>query len=541
MKKYFFVLVFLSLYVFSQVENVTITHPVYDFILRLENRGILTNFSSSDFPLSRGQITNALETALNSKNDLTHSEQKTLELYSREFEVSDRKNIVLFKSPSDKQQVFSSRFFSGDEKYIYHFADEKHNISIKPLFNSDNYSEVKENGNEYFAIANLGFRMYGTLDSMFGYNLQVTNGRIVNGSRELALQDKYYSTNFKFVGLDSDIDFTESHLRFEYDWFYAGIGRERRLMGSGMNEKLFLSDNSLAFDAITLGADFKHFKYKFMHGSLLNIADSGKYDFGFRGELDPKYIVLHKFSATPSWGEISFWESVIYSRPMDLAYLNPLSFFKSLEHALRDRDNSLMGVDITIRPVKNLQIKSTFMMDDMIFEVIGNGFWGNKTAFNAAVQYVFPFSVDAGFEYSRIEPFTYSHFNIHNSYTNNEKMLAADMLPNSDKFAFNLNWWWGGRYPLKLKLYYMRHGDNIYDEEGNLIKNVGGDPLQTHSPEVPDFVKLLDGEKVYIFDGSVEFGFEFFRGLNLKSKIGYRSVNDDEVPYLRIILGIYDI
>jgi hypothetical protein len=541
MKKYFLIFLFFSFYVFAQVENISITHPVYDFILRLENRGVLKNFSSADFPLSRKQITNALKTAEDFKNELTNSELKTLQLYSKEFEVSNRKNAVLFKSPSDNQQVFSSRFFSDDEKFIYHFADEKHNISIKPLFNLDIYSEMQDDANDFFSISNLGFIMYGTLDSMFGYNLQVTNGRLINGNRELALQDKYYSTNFKFAGLDSDIDFTESHLRFEYEWFYAGIGRERRLMGSGMNEKIFLSDNSLAFDAITLGADFKHFKYKFLHGSLLNLPDSGKYDYGFRGELDPKYIALHKFTATPSWGEVSFWESIIYSRPMDIAYLNPLSFFKSLEHALRDRDNSLMGVDITVRPLKNLQLKSSFMMDDMIFEEIGNGFWGNKTAFNAAVQYVFPFSIDAGFEYSRVEPFTYSHFNIHNSYTNSEKMLAADILPNSDKYALNINWWWGGRYPLKLRAFYLRHGRNIYDDEGNLIKNVGGDPLQTHSPEAPDFVKLLDGEKVYIFDSSIEAGFEFFRGFNMKGKIGYRTINSDAIPYLRLIIGIYDI
>ncbi len=539
MKVIFLIFVICTLGIFAQVENISISHPVYGYLERLENRGILENFSSSDKPFSKGKIQNALKSAKLAESELTNFEKKSLSLYLKEFDLDDRNNAIVIYSESDDKQVFSSRIFTNDEKYIYHFADEKHNVSIIPLANIDFYSQ-NYNRCENFTVANLGFRMEGTLDSMFGYNLQVTNGRLINGSRELAMQDDYYSTNFKFVGLESDIDFTESHLRFEYDWFYANIGRERRLMGSGIDENLFLNDNALAFDAITFGADFKHFKYKFMHGSLLGLADSGDYDFGFKGELEPKYIALHKFSVTPSWGEISFWESIIYSRPIDIAYLNPLSFFKSLEHALRDRDNSLMGMDITIRPVKNLQIKSTFLLDDIKFEEIGNGFWGNKTAFNAGIQYVFPFSIDAGFEYSRVEPFTYSHFNPQNSYTNNERMLASDLLPNSDKYSLIANWWWGGRYPLRLNVSYMRHGRNIYDDEGNLIKNVGADPMLSHSPEVPDFVKLLDGEKVYIFDSSIQYGFEIIRGLNFRHRIGMKTVNGDKVPYMRIIVSIYE-
>jgi hypothetical protein len=44
---------------------------------------------------------------------------------------------------------------------------------------------------------------------------------------------------------------------------------------------------------------------------------------------------------------------MIYSRTLDLAYLSPLSFLKSLEHSLHDRDNAGMGFTAVVRPIKN--------------------------------------------------------------------------------------------------------------------------------------------------------------------------------------------
>lgn len=539
--KYIILLMILTSFLLAQKENVRITHPVYSLIIRYEAKGYLPNFSTSDIPLSREEIIKALYLINEQKNNLSTLEKKSLGKYLKEFELTERDESVLFYSSSSKSQVLSSKFISNDEKMIYYYNDDKHNLSIYPLANLDNYSKITENDSEYFSIGNLGFRMHGTLDNMFGYNLQVTNGVLISGDRDLAVEDPLYSKNVKFSLLESDIDFTDSHLRFEYDWFFAGIGREQRNLGSGLNQKAFFSTNSPAFDALEIGADLKYFNYKFMHGSLIGISDSGVADWGFVGEIDPKYIAMHRFSVTPEWGEIAFWESIIYSRPIELAYLNPLSFFKSLEHALRDRDNSLMGMDFTFRPFDNFQLKSTFLLDDIKFKEVGKSYWGNKSAFNIAVSYILPYGLDFNFEYARVEPFTYTHFNVNNSYTNSKRMLGSYLLPNSDRFNFVLNWWFGSRYPLTLDIKYTQHGDNVYDNNGNLIKNVGGDPLLTHTAGTSNYVRFLSGNMEYIFDSSISFGFEFFRGLNLRSIIGLRTINGEPENYFRVIIGVYEL
>ena len=541
MLKYIALFLFLSISLQAQVENIHVSHPVYEFLKRAETKGLIKHYSTSSLPWSKGKITDALNLIENNSAELTKWEKRSFERFRKEFGITQREDAIVIPSSSEDDNVFFDDIFSQKEKFLYYYSDSVTTVKLRPLARVDMKYEDSDPESRNYTIGSLGFRLDGTIDNKLGYNLQVTNGRMISGDRELALEDPYYSKNVKFNILEDDIDFTESHVRYQSDWFYGSIARQYREMGSGLTQKAYITPKSPAFDALTLGAEFKRFKYEFILGSLLGKAKEAPFDAGFLLTIPEKYISMHRFSITPSWGEIAFWEGVVYSRGIDLAYLNPLSFLKSLEHSLKDRDNSLMGLEATYRPFKNLQLKSTFMLDDIIFEQIGSGHFGNKFAFNAAAMYALPFSLEAGFEYSRISPFTYTHYNTKNAYTNDEMMLGSYMPPNSDKFTFLLNWWFGCRYPLELKVSYFQHGQNIYDEEGNLIKNVGGDPLITQTPGDDNFYTFLDGNKIFISKVELEGGIEPFRGFNLRGNVALQSVNseDPELSF-RLIMGIYE-
>jgi hypothetical protein len=326
----------------------------------------------------------------------------------------------------------------------------------------------------------------------------------------------------------------------QYDWFYAIIGRETRLVGSGLSQRLFMSSNAPPSDALSLGARFNNFEYRFTHGSLLALPDSSS-ETGVEARIPAKYMATHRFALKPSWGEIAFWEGVIYSgRNIDLAYLNPLSFMKSLEHALHDRDNSMMGGDLTLRPLAGLQLKASYLLDDVVFSEIGKSYWSNKSAWNAAVIASLPGAIDLGIEYSRIEPYTFSHFNQKNSVTSDSLIVGSYLLPNSDETSILMQWWWGGRYPLEARLSYMRHGKNIYDTNGNLIKNVGGDPLLVRRSEDPFTVSFLDGEREDIFSASIQTGWEIIRGFNLHGIYTYRNIDGVSYNSIRVLFRFED-
>lgn len=525
----------------AQVEHVPLTSPVYDYLLRAENKGYLEHKSLSSLPLQRKEITAILNQMYLDKN-LSARDREIVTFYLKEFNALEESNAVIFENEQNTDNIFFDDLLGNKDKYIYKYIDSTSNVELKPLLKAESFFTSNSDYNENKSVlVHAGARLMGTLSNSFGYYLQATNGSMISGDRRLAIdREQSYSNNVKFAFLESDLDFTQSHVRYDNGWFYATLGREVRNLGAGLFQKVFISNSSQPFDAISLGAKFSSFEYRFTHGSLLSSPLDTNLTQGFNSIIPDKFLVMHRFAFRPSWGEIGLWESVIYSdRSIDFAYLNPISFFKSLEHALRDRDNSMMGIDATIRPMKNLQLKGSFLLDDIIIDEIGNGFWSNKTAWNIAATYSLDLPIDLGVEYSRVEPYTYSHFNELNSYTNDRGLLGSIIKPNSDYIGFMINYWVSDKYPLSFRYISTRHGENIYEND-KLVRNVGGDENQTRRPDDRYLgIEFLDGNliKTGIFEFSA--GIELVRNLNVKAMYSYETKVESN-HYVRVILTLED-
>jgi hypothetical protein len=93
-----------------------------------------------------------------------------------------------------------------------------------------------------------------------------------------------------------------------------------------------------------------------------------------------------------------------------------------------------------------------------------------------------------------------------------------------------LRFWYGGRYPIALNASYYRHGANIYDAEGNLVENVGGDPFQTRRPEDPMTVDFLDGRLTEVFSIGLSAGYEIVRGFNVYGRAEFANI--DGLPFI---------
>jgi hypothetical protein len=528
----------------ATLDDVPISNSVYDFLLRLESKGLMEHSTLSKLPLQRREIIDILRkiNTSNSKIQFSKTEIEIARKYLADF--GDGDYSVVFPSETDSEKVFFKHIFDNSNKLFYRYNSEKYYTEIRPLGSLDFMQKFSGDSSSNVGIGSLGVRLFGEISGHVGFFLQATNGRKILGDRSLAGYNPEYTKSLKFVKLGSDIDLSQSHLTYQNDWFRAKIGRQDEQVGAGLFQKTFISTMSPAFDEISLSAIFSKFRYSYSLGSILGYGEN-MYQTGFATKIPSKFIVQHSFTALPSWGEITFWEAVLFSnRGVDLAYLNPLSFLKTLEHQLHDRDNSVMGMQFVIRPVNNLQIKSSFLLDDIIFEKIGTGYWSNKTAFNIAAISSLDFNTDVGIEYSRVEPYTYSHFNYQTSYTNDSLLLGSYLLPNSEQYGLLLQYWWGEKFPVKFKLTYTQHGENITDPNGKLIRNVGGDPrwaLRFPDPKTgfdgdSYQVKFLDGKLIRTVAAELNFGYEIFTNLYAFLNYKYSNCGCSQDHYLRFLL-----
>ncbi len=133
-----------------------------------------------------------------------------LSSFAKEFGIEPAGRAVLIYSTSDSAQVFSNRFFSNDEKFIYHYSDSSNSVSITPLGSIDVFTLFKNSDKDNAVLGNLGLRLIGTIDGKVGYFLQATNGAVLSGNRDVAFENRRLSQNVKFSDLKSDFDFSES-------------------------------------------------------------------------------------------------------------------------------------------------------------------------------------------------------------------------------------------------------------------------------------------------------------------------------------------
>ena len=75
-------------------------------------------------------------------------------------------------------------------------------------------------------------------------------------------------------------------------------------------------------------------------------------------------------------------------------------------------------------------------------------------------------------------------------------MLGAPLEPNSIKINSQLNYRFTPFLNVGLGYSLMKHGKNIYNENGNLIKSVGGDVFR--------FLTINDEQNVYLLKGDIE-------------------------------------
>jgi hypothetical protein len=488
----FFLLLVLSPVVKAQVELVPTSNNVYDFLDRMSVNGIIENYSSSMIPVSRREIARYLEEIKSKSSKLSRTDKKFLNDYYIEFEY-DINHTLKNSSSFFSNLKFSDIFHNKKQKYLYAKADS--NVSIFwDAIGELNYSAANGDslGKPHVLLAKLGTRIRGTLFGSVGYYLRLSNGGRLGGTQKDALFAAEFNpilaSTRKFVSEGSKtFDSFEGYIRYapKDDWLGLTIGREALSYGTGFIDKMIISDqNSAPFDFIKFDLSYKKIKYTFLHSSIVGADSSGN-------QLESKYMVFHRVEFGPLFNNVmrlGFSEMLVYSNlPINLAFLNPLSFLTSAdlntELPGKNTNNTLLAIDAQFYPVKTLSLQGTWLIDDLNFETLGKSDKtgnDNKFGFQAGIDWQDAFTLknlNLIYEYTRIDPFVYSHRSINNSYTNWNLPIGAALNPNSDEHAIKLKYDFNSRLNLSVTFKHQRSGMNITDSTGKIITNVGSNIL----------------------------------------------------------------
>jgi len=476
---------------FSQVELVPLSNPVYDFLDRMFTNKVIDDYSSSMGPISRRETGNLLKDITAKKNKLSKTDKLLLDYYTTEFEYD------MFGTLKKSSDFFSKKgvgelFNNKKQKYLYSNTDS--NVT----FFWDGIASIRymgldgdSSGKPHVLLGEIGTRIRGTLFKSVGYYLRLSNGVRLGGTSEdaqkTAFIDPKLSSIRKYISEgNKTFDSYEGYLRYapSTDWLGLTVGREALSFGPGFIDKLFLSNkNSAPFDFLKLDLHYKKVRYSFFHSSIVGNDSAGR-------QLESKYLVFHRLELGPFFNNslrLAFNEMVVYSNvPMNFAFINPISFLTSADMNTelpgRNSNNTLLGFDIQVFPVKNLAIQGSLLIDDLNFETLGNDSAkgnDNKFALQGGINWQNAFTLPnlgLTYEFTRINPFVYAHREINNSYSNWNLPIGHSLNPNSDEHAFKLSYNFGSRLRMAVTYKMQRAGENYTDSLGNFV-NVGSSIL----------------------------------------------------------------
>lgn len=406
---------------------------------------------------------------------------------------------------------FNLSYLSNDN---WEFADTVDHISRKPLFKhffrskSDLFHVRAKDldlhvnpvlhlgaGRETAAEINTfmntrGVEVRGMIDDKLGFYSYIGENQVIfpGYTRDKILNERIvphegFWKSFKENGVDyltarGYISFQASkHINLQF-------GHDRFKVGNGYRS-LILSDYAPAY--LFLKTQTRVWKFNYTNIFTEMTADITRNAGGtIDGSYPKKYMALHHLSLNIGKKlNIGLFESVIYSNAdslsnghIELKYLNPVIFYRAVEHQNGSSDNVLLGLDFKWLVARKIALYGQVVLDEFLLENLkeGDGWWGNKYAVQLGGKYVDALGIpnlDLQLETNLARPYTYSHGKNFNSYSHYRQPLAHPIGANFAEIVAIARYQPAGRLRLTGKVIFAEYGDDTPGENfgGNILLN----------------------------------------------------------------------
>ncbi len=423
MSRKVFIAILISFFWFSTLQsqsvNLPLDHWAYQFLERMETRGILTKLRIDSRPFTRMKMARCVQEidtyAKNHPEALSKVEKDMLERLKGEF-WDELKNRGITIKKNEREPHFYS--WQGKSGFIHIDVVGGGNVTLR---NRKAKKEERQVVSPYYggiirgSVRGLGFYSDSRIFAEWGSRKYTQHYQASKGYPQNVSHDSSMAT----------WDMSDSYFTLNWRGFHFQFGRDNVQWGPSFSGGLMISGLAPSFDLIKITGDIGTATFTWFHGAL-------------RSDYPHKWISAHRLEISLVRGvDMGLGEVVIYgNRGMEMAYLNPLIPYLIAEHTLGDRDNVALGFDFDINRIHNLKLYTEFFIDDIFapWEVFSN-FWGNKLAFTVGGYWVNPLTLrdtEARWEYTRIEPYVYTHQDSVNVYEHYNFGLGHFLEPNSD-------------------------------------------------------------------------------------------------------------
>lgn len=355
---------------------------------------------------------------------------------------------------------------------------------------------------------------------------------------------KFKNTGHDFFTARGYVTFSpieEIQIQFGHDQNFIGDGFRSLIWSDQAKENLFLKFQTEVW----------RFRYLNIFSELADVDEVIGNGSGFQ----KKYSAFHhlNYQITPDL-HVGVFEHVIFARGdssaregYDLNYLNPLIFYRAVEHGLNSSDNVILGMNWKWNFLRHFSFYGQVVLDEFKKDELINrtGWWGNKWGVQSGVKYINAFTVpnlDLQYEANIVRPYTYTHITPSQNYSNYIQPMAHPLGANFKEHIFI------ARYGMWQKLFasatvvYSTQG---LDSASNSFFSYGSDISKSYTARPQeDGIKIGDGVKNSVISAEIRLSRSLVNQLFVDVTYLYRKqdnamTGEDTQNYLSIGLRYF--
>ncbi|HYG14884.1 MAG TPA: hypothetical protein VEC12_03955 [Bacteroidia bacterium] len=488
--KFFFTLIFSLLFInsfaqstFVQSGNREYSHLIdrYEVLNGDLNRRywLYGGIHSSSTPYQRYEVGVMAEKLLKDSNGYYNRR----DIFNLQYLLADNPDIQ--ENPEVKGKPVL-KYFYNYKAALYSFKSYEFSLFINPVLNFTAGTEQVDGKTNTIWQNTRGAEMRGQIGRRVGFYTYLTENQVK--TPEYLTERTRQAGVYPGAGLtkpyktdSSTFDFFEARGYITFDiakLINFQFGHDRNFIGNGYRS-LVLSDFSKEHLFLKIKTNVWRFNYTNLFMQL-NAFEPNRANVDKRS----KFMTFHHLSVNIGRRlNIGIFESIVFSRGdsvtgsgrYDFNYLNPIIFYRAIEHSSgNSTDNALLGFDVKWNPTYSLSFYGQFIFDEFhIGQLRSNrGSWLNKYGVQAGVKYIdvlYIRNLDLQLEINNVRPYTYQHYNAAQTYSNMNTPLAHPLGANFREALAILRYQPARRINIIAKAIYAQYGT---DTAG---LNFGGD------------------------------------------------------------------
>jgi hypothetical protein len=473
--------------IYENVQN-----SIYDYLYRQAQKG---NLELRDMvrPLNRNQISEALlriqQRAKEDSQSLNAIEKKELEFYLREYGSGVTEGTV----GAAKEQWFRKddrgrlRFFSLiDTGRIAASGGKKTSpfqFNVEPILQGSVRNFNFDSGYMRRAV---GIQFWASLGKRWGFQAYYRDISEVGAGIDPLRRNSPEPGIINVINpRRGEINYSELRGSVSYQWKSGmlSVGKEQYVVGYGLNGNIIHSAKAPSYPYLRLQQKILPWlQFEYTHALLASgLVDTpnsyrtvnlGVYG-GQRFKLIPKYYVNHALQIRLMKGlSMQVGESVVYSDKVQFGYWLPVLFFKAWDQYVSGNNinagaNTQLYAQISSRnQLRYTHFYGSLFIDEISPTAILNPEKSrNQLGLQAGVSVTdLPYLTYVTFnaEYTRINPFAYSHLHPSQDYTTSGYVMGDWMGSNAERIMGEIRYTPLQRLRIAARLERIRKGD-----EGN--------------------------------------------------------------------------